>query len=131
MSMNIVVERCKEIEFSLEKEGAKGKGLHEKLSSLKSSVDDHIQKKIRYVATIRNKVVHEHGFCANSDVMHSYNQACDEIDQYFKNKQPAACNDKSKSNEGTGTQVILATGLAAYVGYHAYHFLKEVWKATR
>ncbi|MBP3530019.1 MAG: hypothetical protein J6K25_02400 [Thermoguttaceae bacterium] len=39
--------------------GAQGRGLHEKLSSVADRVPEKIQKKIRFIATIRNKATHE------------------------------------------------------------------------
>ena len=42
--------------------GAKGKGLHEKASSVQQMLRPDLVRKIRYLATIRNKLVHERGF---------------------------------------------------------------------
>jgi len=39
--------------------GAEGRGLHEKLSSVEGRIPQFIQKKIRYIATMRNKATHE------------------------------------------------------------------------
>jgi hypothetical protein len=39
--------------------GAKGKGLHECTSSVEAKLDAKTVKKLRYVATIRNKLVHD------------------------------------------------------------------------
>lgn len=39
--------------------GATGKGLHECTSSVEGKLDVKIVKKLRYIATIRNKLVHD------------------------------------------------------------------------
>jgi len=41
------------------KYGAEGRGLHEKLTSVEGRIPGFIQKKIRYIATMRNKATHE------------------------------------------------------------------------
>jgi hypothetical protein len=58
-----VIEYTKEIESVLEKYyGASGKGLHSKLTSVENKLDGSIVRKIRYIATIRNKLVHDETF---------------------------------------------------------------------
>jgi hypothetical protein len=55
-----VVRAAKRIETLLEEKfGAQGRGLHEKLSSVERHVPAELHKTIRYIATVRNKVVHE------------------------------------------------------------------------
>ena len=55
-----VVKAAKRIESLLEEKlGARGRGLHEKLTSVERRVPAELQKKIRYIATVRNKAVHE------------------------------------------------------------------------
>lgn len=39
--------------------GASGRGLHEKLSSVADRIPEKTQRKIRFIATIRNKAAHE------------------------------------------------------------------------
>lgn len=39
--------------------GARGRGLHEKLTSVENRVPEPIRRKIRFIATIRNKATHE------------------------------------------------------------------------
>lgn len=61
--VELAVNSSKELEHLLETRlGATGKGLHEKLSSVESKLPEKVVKAIRSVATIRNKVVHEHGY---------------------------------------------------------------------
>jgi hypothetical protein len=47
--------------------GATGKGLHEYTSSVESKLDPKIVKKLRYMATIRNKLVHDDGYSKIDD----------------------------------------------------------------
>lgn len=55
-----VVKVAKRIESLLvEKYGAEGRGLHEKFTSVQNRVPAELHKTIRYVATVRNKAVHE------------------------------------------------------------------------
>ena len=39
--------------------GAVGRGLHEKISSVESRLPEATVRKLRYIATIRNKATHE------------------------------------------------------------------------
>ena len=48
------------IETVLEEDyGATGKGLHEKASSVERKLSPEAMKKVRFIATIRNKAVHD------------------------------------------------------------------------
>lgn len=59
----LVIKASKEIEHILEVEfDAKGKGLHEKVSSVSSQLTPKLCKRIRFLATIRNRLIHERGF---------------------------------------------------------------------
>jgi hypothetical protein len=61
----LAIKSSKELEHILDVEfGAQGKGLHEKISSASntSSLPQELVRNMRYLATIRNKLVHEHGF---------------------------------------------------------------------
>lgn len=56
----LVITASRELESLLESHWqAEGKGLHEKLTSIEHNIPSDIAKRIRYLATIRNKVVHE------------------------------------------------------------------------
>ena len=57
------IQYAKSVESLLVKQwGAQGKGLHEKLSSVEQQLPAALVKRIRYLATMRNKVVHEDDF---------------------------------------------------------------------
>ena len=64
----LVIKTSKEIEYILEEEfNATGKGLHEKVTSVSSQLSPKLCKRLRYLATIRNKLIHERGFDAIPD----------------------------------------------------------------
>lgn len=61
--MEQVVNHSKALETMLVKHfGAEGRGLHEKLTSVEHRIPIHLQRRIRFVATLRNKLLHEDGF---------------------------------------------------------------------
>ncbi|RLN58806.1 hypothetical protein BBJ28_00004418 [Nothophytophthora sp. Chile5] len=56
----LAIETSKELEYVLEKEfGAFGGGLHEKVSSVESALPVPTMRSIRYIATLRNKLIHD------------------------------------------------------------------------
>ena len=60
--IDLAVTRSQRLEQMLERDfGATGKGLHQKVSSVADSMPDDLVRKLRLVATVRNKVVHESG----------------------------------------------------------------------
>ena len=60
--IEVAVKGSKRLEGLLEKRfGATGRGLHEKLTSVEARIPEEVRRSIRWVATIRNKVVHEEG----------------------------------------------------------------------
>lgn len=57
------VKLSRRLETLLEqKYHATGKGLHEKTSSVEAKLPTDLVKSLRYIATMRNSVVHEEGF---------------------------------------------------------------------
>ena len=62
MGYENVIKKAKKIESILSDMGAEGKGLNEKLDSIKHRFDEKIIKAIRFIATIRNKLLHEDNF---------------------------------------------------------------------
>lgn len=67
----LAIKSSKELEYLLENEfRAQGKGLHEKISSASSQLSPKLVKHMRYLATIRNKLIHERGFDAIPDRKH-------------------------------------------------------------
>lgn len=55
----LVIKISKDLEILLEDEfGASGRGLHEKISSVQTELPAPLVKRMRYLATIRNRLVH-------------------------------------------------------------------------
>lgn len=58
-----IIKKTKKIESLLEENFyASGRGLHEKVTSVETVLDEKLVKKIRWISTIRNKVLHEDTF---------------------------------------------------------------------
>jgi hypothetical protein len=61
--IELAVTTARRLESLLEARfGASGRGLHEKLASVEASLPPEVLRDGRYVATMRNKVVHEDSF---------------------------------------------------------------------
>lgn len=61
--INFVIEKSKKIESLLKAHyHAEGKGLHQLISSCEERLPHDVIKKLRFIATMRNKVVHEDGY---------------------------------------------------------------------
>lgn len=66
--IDLAVKSSKKIESVLERVlGASGKGLHEKVSSVEGKIPSALVKRIRYIATIRNKLIHEDNYRKMND----------------------------------------------------------------
>jgi len=59
MTTELFMNSAKEVESAITALGANGKGLHEKIDSLSEFLGQELKKKLRYIATVRNKVAHE------------------------------------------------------------------------
>ena len=61
-----------------------GRGLHEKLTAAEPYIPVALFKKLRYIATIRNKLVHEHGFELSEPeiFLHIAKQAVNELEAF-------------------------------------------------
>lgn len=56
----LAIELSKELESRLERElGAEGKGLHEKVSSVEAALPVVTVRALRYVASVRNALIHD------------------------------------------------------------------------
>jgi hypothetical protein len=68
VSVGPVLEKSQEIEYLLRTRfDATGKGLNEYLDSIPGVLPADLVKKIRFIATIRNKLVHERGYRYDGD----------------------------------------------------------------
>lgn len=62
MSYDLVINYTKKVEQIIKIKGGKGKGLHSLLSSVECNIKPNVVKSIRFIATIRNKYLHEDNF---------------------------------------------------------------------
>jgi len=82
--IELAVTRTKVLESLLEQAlGAVGKGLHDKVSSVQTRLPPALVKKLRYIATVRNKIVHEADY-QKIDDRAAYTRACDEAEAYLR-----------------------------------------------
>lgn len=59
----LAIKTSKELEFILASQfQSTGRGLHEKITSASHALPQHLIQQMRFLATIRNKLIHERGF---------------------------------------------------------------------
>lgn len=61
------IDIARQLETVLETLGATGKGLHEKTSSVEAELPAALVRKLRFVASVRNKIVHEDELLPDDD----------------------------------------------------------------
>jgi len=74
-----VIDYTKEIETILVEMGAEGKGLHAKVSSIKNHLDEATIKSIRFIASIRNKLLHDSDFDLTDDLLESFESESEKV----------------------------------------------------
>ena len=111
----LAITRCKELEKLLEDGfGAEGRGLHEKTSSVNSELPDPLIKKLRYIATLRNQLIHESGV-AELDDQAGYIQSCDEAKRALVKLSPSPSPDCSGTGSVNGCIFwVIVIGLLVY-----------------
>jgi hypothetical protein len=78
--IELAITRVKSLESLLEQAlGAAGKGLHEKVTSVQAKLPPALVKKLRFVATVRNKIVHESDY-QQIDDRDGFLRACDDAE---------------------------------------------------
>lgn len=96
----LCIKSSKELEHLLDTEfGATGKGLHEKITSVEHELTPELVRNMRYLATIRNKLVHEHDFNAIPDrtkFIKNFETSSKELKQILRQRQGG--NTGSSSN---------------------------------
>ena len=145
--IDIVVTQSKTLEALLEQKfGATGRGLHEKLSSIEYQLEAGLVKNIRWIATMRNKVVHENfqltnqndflRSCqraleglqnsqhttserVNSSSRNSYNTTPKRIVSHSRRKT------KRKSESGGFFGTIITVIIFGIIGYFVYGFIQD------
>ena len=145
--IDIVVTQSKTLEALLEQKfGATGRGLHEKLSSIEYQLEAGLVKNIRWIATMRNRVVHENfqltnqndflRSCqraleglqnsqhttserVNSSSRNSYNTTPKRIVSHSRRKT------KRKSESGGFFGTIITVIIFGIIGYFVYGFIQD------
>jgi hypothetical protein len=78
--VELAINRTKALETLLEAGlGATGRGLHEKVSSVEPRLPPPLVRRLRFVATVRNRIVHDAGYQAIDDRT-GFVRACDEAE---------------------------------------------------
>ena len=72
MNYELIINSTKEIETILVNLGATGKGLHEKVSSIEREINKTVVKAIRFIATIRNNVLHDDNFKLTKEIISEF-----------------------------------------------------------
>lgn len=78
--VDLAISRCKKLESLLERHGATGRGLHEKTSSLTARLPAETIRQLRFIATVRNRILHEADY-ERIDDRPGFLRACDEAEQ--------------------------------------------------
>jgi hypothetical protein len=86
-SLDNLIRASSKIESILEDKGGSGRGLHEKASSVKCIVSEKSVDSIRFIASIRNKLVHEGPDTVTSEMKRNYLNACIRVLRDFKSSK--------------------------------------------
>ena len=107
--IDIVVTQSKTLEALLEQKfGATGRGLHEKLSSIEYQLEAGLVKNIRWIATMRNKVVHENFQLTNqNDFLRSCQRALEGL-QNSQHTTSERVNSSSRNSYNTTPKRIVS-----------------------
>ena len=105
-----VITHCRHLEHLLEvRLGAQGRGLHEKTTSVESWLAPRLVGKLRFIASARNRLVHEHTNRVPidlADYVAACNWAAQEIERLASNSPPQtawfppAATSKSAKKQG-------------------------------
>ena len=145
--IDIVVTQSKTLEALLEQKfGATGRGLHEKLSSIEYQLEAGLVKNIRWIATMRNKVVHENFQLTNQN---DFLRSCQRALEGLQNSQPTTSErvnsssrnsynttpkrivshsrrkTKRKSESGGFLGTIITVIIFGIIGYFVYGFIQD------
>ena len=110
----LAIRSSKELEHVLETEfSATGKGLHEKITSAATNVNvlsPKLVRDMRYLATIRNKLVHERGFDAIPDrpqFIQRFESSSEELKTMIQYMRRNKIKPKGSGGRGSGGSACL------------------------
>lgn len=131
-----VVRGSKKLEKILKEDfGAQGRGLHEYLTDVESQLTEGIVRKGRYIASVRNKVIHDdediYDIKKFNDAVEEVEAALNEILQRRKIEQERAAKLKQskagRPDQGATTQVIYRGGSGALKLACALSIIAALW----
>ena len=145
--IDIVVTQSKALEALLEQKfGATGRGLHEKLTSIEYQLEVGLVKNIRWIATMRNKVVHENFQLTNQN---DFLRSCQRALEGLQNSQHTTSErvnsssrnsynitpkrivshsrrkTKRKNESGGFFGTIITVIIFGIIGYFVYGFIQD------
>ncbi|MDO5309127.1 MAG: hypothetical protein Q4G03_06490 [Planctomycetia bacterium] len=110
-----IVQISQQLETLLQKRfKAVGRGLHGKITSVQSKIPEAVVRKLRYIATLRNKAVHEDANIANTEY-NSFHTAYEEVMLYF-NRAVHKQSEKDLYFKGLKTGLIIGLLVGGVVG---------------
>lgn len=93
------IDIARRLESALETLGAQGKGLHEKVGSVEDRLPAALVSKLRYIASVRNKIVHEDEVLPDAELAaftKSGKQAADALAALQAGPRPAQARSPAK-----------------------------------
>lgn len=126
MNYEKIVKMTKKIESKLEEWGAEGRGLHEKLTSIETNIPESIVKKIRFIASIRNQLIHDDNFEMTDELMFGFQKSYDDFFHWSDTKEQRE-KDRQKKNsekneEPDATDNIVVTVVVGALALAALYF---------
>lgn len=102
MSLEIVVGRSKQVEGKLLELGATGRGLNEKATSIEQLLGQHLIRRIRFLATIRNKALHDPDFDMTDELLTSFLSAAEsvlgQLQKLLQTARPTSENQRTQQS---------------------------------
>lgn len=82
-----------------------GKGLHDKITCVERQLENKLIKKLRYIATIRNKTIHEDDFFPESKFINTARETVKELEVIIKDRNKATKGIKGLFNKLFGMKL--------------------------
>jgi len=114
--IDIVVRYSRRIEKLLKNLGAEGRGMHEMVSSLREKIPYDLQQSLRYIATIRNNLLHEDNF--EIDDIDTFSDVCEKNISALEallRPIPSKTLQKSHTNLSPNTGCLLVSSIALVI----------------
>lgn len=97
--IEVAVQWAKRLETLLESDfGATGKGLHEKISSVQKRLPAATSRKLRFIATVRNKIVHETSYSKIED-RGRFERTCLDVVSELKSARSLRLGESAQTDE--------------------------------